>query len=486
MSAALPELEAATLEGLRALTAMGVDIDGIDPETAATLARLEDERRLEEERERVFAQKVGVAAFEIRARRTAQRIVDAEERPPVEMPAVLTLAQRLALPVDPVVWRVDGWLPAGGRVILAAQAKSGKSSLASNLVRSLVDGLPFLDRAAVAPVAGKVAVFDFELSPAMLDRWYAQLGVTATDRVLLIPMRGHGSAFDLRDDKLRARWAQTLRAHGVAFVVWDCVRPVLDALGLDENHEAGAALTAFDALLAEAGISEALVVHHMGHGQDRARGDSSILGWPDVNWRLTHDGDLAGPRYLDAFGRDVAESEIALSRDPVTGRMSVAGGSRATAKVDRAVDAIRQALADTNEAMTASALEAATAAAGVPRKSLRETLGQMIASGEVTVQSGEKNSRLHTLSASSPLSASELASTPVMPQFASSPLLAAPPADTHSPVCPPPVVGRTGEQPSKREAEREANGEQDHRDGGQDGAVAPRRTSDVPDDGEQP
>lgn len=458
MSAA--EFEPTTLDGLRALKAVGVPIEGIDADTAAMLERLDDERKLEEQRAQAWASAVAKEAHIIRARRAAQRLVDAEERPAAELPVVLTLAQRLALPVDPVVWRVEDWLPAGGRAILAAQAKSGKSSLASNLVRSLVDGVPFLDRTPVAPVSGRVAVFDFELSPPMLDRWYAQLGIQAADRVLLIPMRGRGSAFDLRDDGLRARWAQTLRQLEVEFVVWDCVRPVLDALGLDENHDAGLALTAFDALLSDAGLSEALVVHHMGHGQDRARGDSSILGWPDVNWRLTHDGDLAGPRYLDAFGRDVAEPEISLTRDPDTGRMAVAGGSRATARIDRTVELVRDALRGSPDPMTASALEQAATAAGVPRKTLRQMLAQMVAAGEVTVEVGEKNARLHSLSASSPLPAGEQASTPVMPQFASSPLLAAPAANTPSPVCPPPVVGRTGEQPGERESEEEANGEQ--------------------------
>ena len=51
---------------------------------------------------------------------------------------------------------------------------------------------------------------------------------------------------------------------------------MLDALGLDEHRDAGRFLTAFDALLVEAGIRDAFVVTHMGHTNERARGDSRL------------------------------------------------------------------------------------------------------------------------------------------------------------------------------------------------------------------
>ena len=46
---------------------------------------------------------------------------------------------------------------------------------------------------------------------------------------------------------------------------------VMTALGLDENHDAGAFLGAIDALLYEAGAgdAEAVVFHHMGHNGER-------------------------------------------------------------------------------------------------------------------------------------------------------------------------------------------------------------------------
>jgi hypothetical protein len=99
----------------------------------------------------------------------------------------------------------------------------------------------------------------------------------------------------------------TLRATGAAFAVLDCLRPAMDALALDEHSEAGRFLTAFDEMLKEANIPEALLVHHSGHGGERSRGDSRILDWPDGIWDLKREkkDDLDSARFISAKGRDI-------------------------------------------------------------------------------------------------------------------------------------------------------------------------------------
>lgn len=390
-----PQLSVVDAERVQAMHAQVEALFQGDPEAEAALQNAIS-------RERVF--------------REARRRVDAEERPPVAFPEILTLRQRLAAPPDPVKWRVEGWLPAGGRAVLAAQAKAGKTHLAANLVRNLADGTPFLGRDPVARVTGKVAVFDFEMTERQLYEWYSDLGIVADDRILVFGLRGQGAAFDLRDEGIRQRWAQVLLDEGVEFVVWDCLRPVIDALGLDENHDASALLTAFDAMLALAGGPDALVVHHMGHNSERARGDSGIIGWGDANWKLVlgPDGDEHGPRWLKANGRDVAQSETQLARDPETRHLTAVGGSRASAQHAAAGDAIIAFLKQSDEAQTAGRCEAAaTTAPGVTRKAAREALGQLVALNQVVVEVGERNARLHRLNkVSSPVRHSS-------PQFAS-------------------------------------------------------------------
>jgi hypothetical protein len=48
------------------------------------------------------------------------------------------------------------------------------------------------------------------------------------------------------------------------------MRAILDALGLSEDKDAGKFLTGLDAMLTEAVITDAKVIHHMGHSGERA------------------------------------------------------------------------------------------------------------------------------------------------------------------------------------------------------------------------
>ena len=264
-----------------------------------------------------------------RIRRQARRIVDAEERPAAGFPEIRTLTDLLAEGVPPIEWRIADMQPAGTRVVLAAQFKAGKTITVANLVRSLVDGDPFLGRFTVQPVDGIVAIVDFEMSPRQLLGWLQDQGIRNTDKVLPVCLRGNGTAFDILTVEGRQRWVDTLTQHHVEYVVWDCLRPVVDALGLDEHTGIGPLLVSFDQLLAEAGVPDASVIHHMGHANERSRGDSRIRDWPDVEWRLVRqDDDPSSPRFLSAYGRKSTSESPALSTTtrPVTSRWSEATG----------------------------------------------------------------------------------------------------------------------------------------------------------------
>ena len=196
---------------------------------------------------------------------------------------------------------------------------------------------------------------------------------------------------------------QRLADVGCDYLIIDCLRPVLDALGLDESHDAGRFLVALDALLKDAHIADAALVHHMGHTSERARGDSRLQDWPDVSWRLVRENeDPASPRYFSAFGRDVNVAEGRLGFDPVTRRLTYVAGSRHACKVDEAVIAIIKVLAecarDGDDGLSCRAIE--TALAGEqPRDTVREALKKALAADDATrligVKKGKRNAKLH-------------------------------------------------------------------------------------------
>jgi hypothetical protein len=295
-----------------------------------------------------------------RERREARRRLDAEERGPIEIPTFETLQAQIATAVRTVAWRIDGWQPEGTRCLLAAQFKGGKTIAVGNVTRSLVDGDAFLGVASVVPVQGTVVILDFEMSDTMLNRWLKDQAIRNTDRVIPVAIKGRTTTFNILDAQVRREWALRLRQARTSYLIVDCLRPIMDALGLDEHRDAGRFLVALDALLAEAGITEALIVHHMGHTGERSRGDSRLRDWPDVEWRLVRqDDDPASPRFVSAYGRDVDVAESRLEYEPSTRRLTLAGGSRRDARSVEILPTIIAALRDAGTPLSGRAIKEA-------------------------------------------------------------------------------------------------------------------------------
>ncbi|GAA3695540.1 AAA family ATPase [Gordonia hankookensis] len=295
-----------------------------------------------------------------RARQDARAALASEKVRVIELPAVTGLDELLSGDDPEVIARIDRLWPEGGaRILLAAAAKFGKTTLVYNLVRSWADGDEFLGAFAVRRPAERIVIVDTEMSRAMVRKWLRSQQITNTEAVVdVICLRGQAGLFDLRNDALRARWAVRLADLGCDMLIFDCLKPVLDALGLSEGTETGMFTEPFDELLHEAGIADALMVTHMGHGMERARGDSSLLGRYDGNWRGLRPDPLLPTRFFAAEDvRDMADDPVAegqLTFDPATLRLSYVGGDRRAHANDTAAEARMQemlnVLADDREA----------------------------------------------------------------------------------------------------------------------------------------
>lgn len=332
----------------------------------------------------------------LRIRDRARRLFAAEQRPLVARPEVLSLAERLQRPPTPVRYRIDGWQPAGSRVVCVAQFKAGKTTLVSNLARCLCDGAHWLGVAKVEPVEGMVALFDDEMGERQLDEWLADQLFVHPEKLLVIPLRGRLGAFNLLDEEARAGWASLLREYCVEYVIIDCLRPLLDALGLDENHDAGRLLVAIDALLLEGGVADACLVHHMGHGQERARGDSRIRDWPDAEWRLVRATDAPNsPRYITAFGRDVDVPESALSFDPFSRRLTLERRSRRDDADAEALEVVLEVLRAADEPLSQRAIERELSESAIGRNAVRNALAYGIKNRALVQSPGPRRSHLY-------------------------------------------------------------------------------------------
>ncbi|BBX63033.1 hypothetical protein MSAS_22070 [Mycobacterium saskatchewanense] len=349
--------------------------------------------------------RIGYRLDWLRITREAKRRLDDEEHPPAVPPPVKNLAELLDEPDAPIRYTIDQLAPAEGRIVLSAQYKAGKTITVGNLLRALADGDPFLGR--FEPASGhRIALIDDELSERMLRSWLRDQQIRNTSAVVdVASLRGRISAFNLLNDRCREQWSARLADLGATFVVLDCLRPILDALGLDEHREAGRFLVPFDAMLADAGVTDALIVHHMGHGAERARGDSRIEDWPDVIWRIVREkpDDPSSPRFFHAIGRDVSVPEGRLDFDTRTRRLTYASGSRKDSKAEAAKVAVVEWLAGRElrgePAVSKNAIETAFKDGDHPQRAIRDGLAAAVKDGLVVVEGGDRNgvAKLHRI-----------------------------------------------------------------------------------------
>lgn len=344
-----------------------------------------------------------------------------------ELPESLSLSDLLARPQEGPQWRIAGLLPSGGRVVFAAARKAGKTTTVVNLVKALADAAAedededpfvkltdpnnpfagivngFLGTARVHDVPGTIVVVDNEMSERQLQQWYQDARIKNTDRVHLIPLRGKAGSFDIRQPAIRARWVKKLKAlpGGCSFIVLDCLAPFLGALGLGEtNDDVNPFLVAVDDLLEEAGIPDCVLVHHMGHGDERSRGASRLRDWPDVEWKLVRERDDQdhevdhGARFFSAFGRDVDVRESQLTFDQATRRLTLGSSNRSQYKASRYEAPVLEYVRS-NPGRSQSVIVAAMLQDGLPKTKLEKAVKYLRETGRLHTVPAPRNALLH-------------------------------------------------------------------------------------------
>jgi hypothetical protein len=329
-----------------------------------------------------------------RIRRTIKRILDQEGAPTPEIPLhIPSLRDLLAIPLPPEQYRITEWWPIGGAITIVAQAKTGKSTLLGNLLRSLVDGDPWLGRWLPTPFEGNVTVLDFEMTPRTFLDWLKKQKIRNDDRIKPLLLKGKAASFDVFNPTCVAQWVKTLQANNTSVLVLDCLRPILDACGVDEHTEVGKWFVAFDAVCDAAGVHEVAVIHHSGHDGTRARGDSRIRDWPTAEWFVTKESDShASPRRIQARGRDVMVPEGIIQYDSVT-RHYVYVDAEGVA--GQAVQRVLYVLSRAETPLTQTAL--LDQRGSFSERSFKAAIGSAIRHKWVLPTSGKNRSVLHSI-----------------------------------------------------------------------------------------
>lgn len=272
-------------------------------------------------------------------------------------PVEFGLSMLADVPDTPLAWRVAGLLPVEGRALLIAQKKTGKTVLALNLARALLDGSLFLGEFSARPVE-RVAYANGEVSPAMFRSWCTDLGIPA-DRLVVANTRGLPSP--LRDDRTAERFAKHLARFAPAVLILDTFGRYFKGRSQNDSTDVGEFCDRLDRVATLAGVGEVVLVAHAGWAEGgRARGSSVLEDWPDAIWRLTsgQPGKADAPRYLSAEGRDVLLNGRRLSFDADSRALALTDATREDEQGGRFVGEVVPVLRAAGEPLTLTELAA--------------------------------------------------------------------------------------------------------------------------------
>mgnify|MGYP002713409454 FL=1 len=228
----------------------------------------------------------------------------------VSVASILAGARRVTDDIDTEVrWVVHGLLAEGGRAMIVAPPKAGKTSTITDLAWALASGEAFLRQSTHLPSDRTVHVIDLEMTAAQSMEWHRKRAAGAprevADRVLVSALRGHISDADFTDAEVRAVWIEALRQQKCGILIIDCLAPLIAAAGLDENSasEVQKLLAGIDEVAYEAGLLGVITAHHAGKGAG-TRGSSALDGSGDSIWRLSR--QRRGRLKVTVTGRDTS------------------------------------------------------------------------------------------------------------------------------------------------------------------------------------
>jgi hypothetical protein len=239
---------------------------------------------------------------------------------PRPAPDAGTLAEILARPVT-TKWRIDGLLPSGGRMLLSAQRKTGKTTATGNLHRSLLTGEPFLDRFDVVKLDGRIVALNYEMTSEQYAAWMDAIGVPP-DRLYVVNLRGRRNL--LADQEGRDELAEMIRTHEGEVLTVDPFGRAFTGKSQNDSAEVTPWLLRLDDLAEHAGVAELVLTAHAGWEGERTRGSSALEDWPDAILTMTRDLET-NERLIKAEGRDVDLEEDQLDYHDASRRLTLTG-----------------------------------------------------------------------------------------------------------------------------------------------------------------
>lgn len=273
--------------------------------------------------------------------REALRIEAEESFNPPPPERVRSLADLRANPPTPMKHLIEGLLGIKHNAVLIAQWKTGKTTFAMDLVKSLVDGDPFLGEFKVTKQC-RVVFWSLEVEMDELTRDFALPMQFERDGDLLV-FDGVGHGVNILTEAGKQYAVAQLNGYDVWVIDSLSVLGAWTGVNVDkDNVDTRRLFAAIDEIKSRSGVSVSVVLAHtpraeMEEGKERARGASAIDEHAGARWILTADG---GVRFFSVNGRGVSLGQTSLVFNGETKRSVLGGETRAEMAEENNVQAV--------------------------------------------------------------------------------------------------------------------------------------------------
>jgi hypothetical protein len=317
-----------------------------------------------------------------------------------EPPEPLTFAELVAKPRPDVTWSVEELAERGHNVLLAAQYKAGKTTLALNLARALVDGRPFLGRFRTG-LQGTFVWLNYELTELDAQAWLSQMQFLHPERAVVLGLRGRPN---LLGSPHGVAWlVELLQEVGAGSLLIDTFRASFSGDSSNDNVQVGRYTALLDEIKQRSGVSDLLLTHHFGRkehqpGAEHGLGAVELDGWADSRWLLTLDGQ---DRFLRVDGRVGGLEESRLRYDPTHRTLTLpdaaVGVSRSESKEERAEQAVLLAVRVQPGVGAQELVRRARSRGGGATKDVEHAVKRLVGDGRVVVKQVPGNAKPHYL-----------------------------------------------------------------------------------------
>lgn len=296
------------------------------------------------------------------------------------------LSELLARKIPENKWIVDGLLMKNGKAFFAAKAKTGKTTMCLALMKSLIDGVPFLGKFNVEVPEGNVGYMNLELTDGQVQEWITRQKITDVNRAYFWNLRGKPSPF--RSNASKSALINELKELGIKTLIIDTFAKIFPGEA-NGNSEVNRFLIMLDEFLDKAGVEQLIMLVHAGNEAKKIRGATALTDHPDAIWYLYTDSEKN--RFFSADGRDVDIPEGQIVYDKATHLLEFTGSGMKVAKDKSAKEKVLTFI-KAKPGLNASAIDDSVDGNKAFKIKIRK---QLVKDGLVTVRKGPGNSDLY-------------------------------------------------------------------------------------------